>query len=426
MREAWDLAFNISANIFRAYLLLRFCRLMFGKEIVKKAGTITIYAIFCACPIVFHVFFHNPIINLLINFICIFLVTVLYNAHLKERIICTILFYGMNVVCDVISVFALSNYHIGRNYNLISIYLTVLLIAFFEFLIEKTLRNYKKEDLFFPYWGIMLTIPVLSIALIIFLLIQDDFGRTSFFCLSLTLLWINIFTFFLYNHLIESIIREQTNLIYKMKAEEYAHQMGIQLASEQKVRSFRHDMRNHLYELKELINERENEKAIVYIDDMAGAIRNPKQYSNTGNYILDSMLNYLLREAEEKMIKVDISGAAPENLYISDFDLNIIIGNLVDNAMRAASESDRKWIKIEILFDKDLFHFYIKNSYKGSLAVDDHGHFISTKKCRKDHGLGIKNIKAAVKRNGGILSFSNDDSEKVFSVEFMLYMGGIM
>lgn len=266
-------------------------------------------------------------------------------------------------------------------------------------------------------------VPLMSVITLLTLNTANSPNMLVQLSLSTFLLWINLFTIFLYFHLIETMNSERKGFLYKMKAEEYSNQLDIEMQSQEMVRSFRHDMRNHLSELMILVENDEREKALSYIEEMTGALRNPKEYSKCGNKELDSMLNFLLRNAEKLGIDVTVSGAAPERMCVSEYELNVIIGNLVDNAMDAAAEAAEKKIEINIFFDKDLLHFSIKNSFSGELRRDKTGQLQSSKLSPEEHGLGIKNVIRTVKKNGGTISFDSDDNEKLFFAKVMLYVG---
>lgn len=420
-----DLIVNLTANFLRTYLLFRYHKALYGKSRRPQVITSFNYLLFATVPVIIYICFHHPLLNLISNLTFIFIITLRFEASWKSRIISTLMFYGLNIICDVISIYALYPYKLGGDYNLFSLYIMVLLLAIFEFPLELIIRRHNKQDSTMPYWGIMILVPLTSVALIFILLMVGGLGRIVILCLCVLLLWINFFTFFLYYHLVEAIANERENLIYKLKAEEYSNQMDIELQSAERIRSLRHDMKNHMSELAGLIKCNETEKALSFIGDIDCALQNPKEYSKSGNRELDSMQNYLLREAEDLGINVKIDGAAPKRLCISEFDLTVIIGNLVDNAVTAASQADDKWIDIKICFDKDLLHYVISNSFSGEVRKDLRGNFLSSKMSPAEHGIGLRNVGRVVSKNGGTVEFIEDSENHVFSADVMLYAGGM-
>ena len=59
----------------------------------------------------------------------------------------------------------------------------------------------------------------------------------------------------------------------------------------------------------------------------------------SGNLEIDSVLNLKLKEAEVKGIEVDVEIAVPEKLGMSAYDLTVILGNILDNAIEATEKA---------------------------------------------------------------------------------------
>ena len=62
-----------------------------------------------------------------------------------------------------------------------------------------------------------------------------------------------------------------------------------------------------------------------------------KKLIDSGNDLIDSMLNYKLARLHDNIEqKYDI--VVPKDLSFTEFDLNVIIGNLADNALEALEQ----------------------------------------------------------------------------------------
>lgn len=56
---------------------------------------------------------------------------------------------------------------------------------------------------------------------------------------------------------------------------------------------------------------------------------------DSGNTALDTVLNYMLQRAVDKKIQLNVKVVVPSDLKLSAYDMNIIFGNLLENAIEA-------------------------------------------------------------------------------------------
>ena len=79
---------------------------------------------------------------------------------------------------------------------------------------------------------------------------------------------------------------------------------------------------------------------------------------------------------------------------IKDIDLIAVTGNLIDNAMEAASGCANGYVKIYMYTQNDGSFSVMKivNNYKDEIRQTD-GIFITSKEDKRRHGFGIQNVK---------------------------------
>src|SRR5699024_10873185 len=108
------------------------------------------------------------------------------------------------------------------------------------------------------------------------------------------------------------------------------------------------------------------------------ACKSGKKLVNTGNIIIDSILNFKLQEADRNNIKVQLELSIPSQLSVTSFDLLVILGNLLDNAINASCniEERKRNINISIRFEKSMLIIKIKNQFNGEILY--HGDKIIT------------------------------------------------
>lgn len=58
-----------------------------------------------------------------------------------------------------------------------------------------------------------------------------------------------------------------------------------------------------------------------------------REYARSGNVMIDGILNLKLQEAERSGIDVKLELSVPEKVNVASFDMSVILGNLMDNAI---------------------------------------------------------------------------------------------
>lgn len=139
----------------------------------------------------------------------------------------------------------------------------------------------------------------------------------------------------------------------------------------------------------------------------------------TGNNDIDSILNYFIQNAKNKNIEVLVNIKIGKEMKINFFDLNIILGNLMDNAIEGTLNAEKKIIMLSMELDRKVLYINIKNSYDQVVRIKDNK--LMTRKSDKiSHGIGLENIRIIVNKYNGQLDINYD--ENVFEVDILLYL----
>ena len=99
------------------------------------------------------------------------------------------------------------------------------------------------------------------------------------------------------------------------------------------MRGYKHDFHPHLQALKGQLEAGEVERAVAYIEELDNSLMNVDTLLKTGNISLDAILSAKIAQAKVENIAVTVTANVPDTLTISDLELSIIIGNLLDNAI---------------------------------------------------------------------------------------------
>lgn len=144
-----------------------------------------------------------------------------------------------------------------------------------------------------------------------------------------------------------------------------------------------------------------------------------QQYVDTGNFILDGILNYKIQEAATREIWIKAEVKVPTELELSVYDMNIILTNLLDNSIEAVKGTVDKRIQIHIMYSKSRLQIKIRNPFEGR-RVKEKGDYITTKADKTKHGYGLKNVGKIVKKYDGIFDIREEDGEFIVDIVLLL------
>ncbi|MBR3811120.1 MAG: GHKL domain-containing protein [Agathobacter sp.] len=186
---------------------------------------------------------------------------------------------------------------------------------------------------------------------------------------------------------------------------------------EHETKKFRHDIKNHLILLENLINNQKYDETEEYLKAINEKVSTFSNHVSVNNGIADAILNRFYIDAKEKGITLKVSGHFPMDCYITAYDICTILSNLLSNAIQAEIEADGKEVFVSIKYTDDKVLLTVENDYAHELD-ESGGVFKTTKKDSLGHGYGLSNVKECVERNGGYVSISTDN--KRFKVMIMM------
>ena len=169
------------------------------------------------------------------------------------------------------------------------------------------------------------------------------------------------------------------------------------------LKSVQHDLKNHMICLGSLIESGNINEALEYIKDITEISQIKNNGINTGNVIIDSLLNEKCKNAEIIGALIDFNGFVPTQ-GITNTNLCIIFFNAIDNAIEACSNMDEnieKIIKINSDFRQGYYFINFKNPFLGKIDFKNDVIISTTKTDKNLHGYGLSNIFYTVKRLGG-------------------------
>lgn len=178
------------------------------------------------------------------------------------------------------------------------------------------------------------------------------------------------------------------------------------------IRSMKHDMKNTLAVIMELAGKDETELQ-TYLSEINKGFEQLEFRFRTGNTVADVLLNMKYHEAVRTIPDIEIDAERllfSENMHIQSYDIGVIIGNALDNAieacrkLKAEQQEAETFIRISSFTRGKMFFIEVENSFNGKVRRKKQSEFPVTEKSdNRAHGMGLANIKhTAEKYHGGV------------------------
>ena len=174
-------------------------------------------------------------------------------------------------------------------------------------------------------------------------------------------------------------------------------------------KSFRHDIRNHIVVVKNLLQSGKLEEAVSYMEDMDDMAEKMSFPCSTNNPVVDILVGNKLGIAKSMGIDVDCSLLLPYPCSLRDIDICIILSNALDNAIQAVKRLDagmEKYIYVSGRTQGDFLMMEIENSFHGKGAFKK--------------GTGLSNVKKVAEKYGGAMSIETQENKFVLHVLLIL------
>ena len=199
---------------------------------------------------------------------------------------------------------------------------------------------------------------------------------------------------------------------------EIAHAQGIvqlydQITRERDILGKReHEFKNTISALQGLIADKQYDKMKEILDAQKTELINNTNVFETGNRLINTILNTKFAEAREKDITFRFVINDLSHLKIEDRDCIVILSNILNNAIEAAEKcpEGKRQISVKAIIEDRQFIFSCRNTFAIS---DQEPDMKSRKKDIVSHGYGIDNVKDAVNRNNGTCFFERQENEFV-------------
>jgi len=180
------------------------------------------------------------------------------------------------------------------------------------------------------------------------------------------------------------------------------------------LRIMKHDYKFHLNTALAMLRRGEMEKSDEYLSGLQNQMEEREIDNFCSNPVINSLVAGYAVKCREAKIEFNVSINIPDDFKLSNYEMCIVLGNLLENAVEACQKLDisagkTKQIKLAIKPQGEQLAVMVRNTYNGEAAKEG-DKFISTKKSGADmeYGLGLQSVMAVLGSYGELFHIEHD------------------
>lgn len=393
--------------------------------VISTIAVTTISSYFCsALPIV-----PKIVISVVLNLLCAFglyqdkpVVKISYTLMSMYILSITDIILG-NIISLILSqdiqMLFFSNLTYRFIFSLIVKVADALVFYVFYKMLNKIDKNIKSK--FWVLFAIVMFV-FLSITTV-FLQIYPDTEQNSASTVMYTVLAslffaMSVILIYFYTEISKSYQRDSKLFLLENNFNTLQEQIAVQQQNSEKTNKIRHDMKNHLTNIRSLIDSGEIAAAVTLLDNTAENVNNAKaEMIDTGNSFVDAIILSKTAVCREKNIDFSCSVQPLENIKIDAVDLSSLLSNLLDNAVEAAAQTTEPFVRLTIMKYNAYYTICVENSYKGKEFLKENmGVLISTKSDKALHGYGTQIISDIAQKYDGNYTWEAQENRFISTV----------
>lgn len=397
-----------------------------SKKKLRNLALITVgYMLMCGINLAFD---YNTFVNLIAFIIFHFAFNfVLYKNKIIPSLIYSFILYAVVFFSEVMVIWVISAFAEDDFFSFVEnpfqylILITVSKSAMFFILklisniIMKTVKRQKISFLLFLFPVILL------LACGIFLIISFSLELSYTIKILLSVLCVVMLLVVIGSCMVqqrETQRDEELSELYAIKQAQETDNKYFEILERQNnnLMVYAHDTKNHLQAIR---NMTEDENIIEYLERLTDDLNKYSRHASSGNHNLDVIINKYITECEMKGVEFTYDVRLSNLAGVQMFDLVSILGNMLDNALESAEKSTGKSIRLQTDHRNTYDVIMVTNSCDTKPLAQGNS-LKSSKTDKKQHGLGIKSIKTALKGYDGDYNWEYNEQNKEFVATVMI------
>jgi sensor histidine kinase regulating citrate/malate metabolism len=175
-----------------------------------------------------------------------------------------------------------------------------------------------------------------------------------------------------------------------------------------KIRIMRHDYKYHLNTVGKLLTLGDIEGIKQYLNGLEILVSETEPHFYCSNSIINALLSHYSECCVRSNINFTVKIALPQKLLISDYELCIVFGNLLENAFDAClSKEEKRNIELSVDTQGSQIGIMVRNSFNGILTAQNK----KPLSLKKNGGIGLQSVEALVALYEGHTFFEWDEDK---------------
>jgi hypothetical protein len=168
-----------------------------------------------------------------------------------------------------------------------------------------------------------------------------------------------------------------------------------------KLQLLRRDFRHYLNTARDMLHSGNTEEADRYLTNIEQQMAGIEKAVYCRIFFINNLIVGYEDRCKELKIQCTIRIVIPESISVPDYDMCIILGSLLENAVEACMKLEHhRFIELETHIKMSQLLIMVKNSFNGIVITDETGSLVTTK---TNGGIGLRGVKEIVSRHSGDL-----------------------
>lgn len=379
--------------------------------------------------------YNSDVVVSLSTILVIIIICVSFKGNIYKKVLYSLLSYIIIIFLDaciigigsVIGIYPIKDNKYYELYNMVCSSVSLILLSIAVFIKKKVVGNNFHIKISRKIYILLFTGSCTGILFIFTIMITlngklSDIGRRTMLIISIIIIILYFAACFMIIFISESRDNYKAlSLINQRVIESQQQYYTLVNEKQQEIRSIRHEVKNHLACIHGLYQAGKLPELEKYISQLIDSYNISYDLFDTGNDIVNAILNDAQSRYRKEGISIRVEGGFPVKLVIAPTDLCVIFANLIANAVEAIERMENKtenyYIDVRISSYKEDIYIDVNNPVGNNVKVID-GNLVTSKKDNNLHGFGVKNTIQRVKKYQGTYDYKIDNNN--FSVE--IYM----
>lgn len=231
------------------------------------------------------------------------------------------------------------------------------------------------------------------------------------FVYLITIYLLLMLAFRLFDRLIWDEQEERKQKILTAGMEVLKREVGEVHRAEKRIAEYNQNNLHFVQMIGGMMAEKDYDGVNRVLEQMQSMPDMPKTGKFCANMPLDGVLSYYVRVARERHISIGVEMELPEKTGSYEWELAVVMGNLLDNAIQACVEVEPYTARSIVVKGRSVRGqclLEIRNTYAGMLVFDETTRLPVSAK-GEGHGLGMHSVADFVRQHDGVLDCGTEN-----------------